>query len=126
VKEEYNNKMNDPAVCCIMGNYDYKGGLNRNRRLPKLIRHLIPIVKQGEGLIISRVPCLVLPPLIVSWPIAITLPHLYNQSVKMGADGGSIPDRSDMVKTKARSKVTDKDILREIFFLCALSKVCPL
>jgi hypothetical protein len=44
----------------------------------------------------------------------------------MGADGGSIPDRSDMVKTKARSKVTDKDILREIFFLCALSKVCPL
>jgi hypothetical protein len=42
----------------------------------------------------------------------------------MGADGGSIPDRSDMVKTKARSKVTDKDILREIFFLCALSKVC--
>jgi hypothetical protein len=43
----------------------------------------------------------------------------------MGADGGSIPDRSDMVKTKARSKVTDKDVLREIFFLCALSKVCP-
>lgn len=42
----------------------------------------------------------------------------------MGADGGSIPDRSDMVKTKARSKVTDKDVLREIFFLCALSKVC--
>ena len=44
---------------------------------------------------------------------------------KMGADGGSIPDRSDMVKTKARSKVTDKDVLREIFFLCALSKVRP-
>jgi hypothetical protein len=43
----------------------------------------------------------------------------------MGADGGSIPDRSDMVKTKARSKVTDKDVLREIFFLCALSKVGP-
>lgn len=41
----------------------------------------------------------------------------------MGADGGSIPDRSDMVKTKARTRVTDKDILREIFFLCALSKV---
>ena len=44
---------------------------------------------------------------------------------KMGADGGSIPDRSDMVKTKARSKITDKDVLREIFFLCALSKVRP-
>jgi hypothetical protein len=55
----------------------------------------------------------------------LTLLTLSSYIHKMGADGGSIPDRSDMVKTKARSKVTDKDVLREIFFLCALSKVCP-
>lgn len=41
----------------------------------------------------------------------------------MGADGGSIPDRSDLVRTKAKAKTTDKDLLRELFYLCALSKV---
>jgi hypothetical protein len=41
----------------------------------------------------------------------------------MGADGGSIPDRRDLVKTKAKAETTDKTLLRELFFLCALSKV---
>ncbi|ORY32914.1 Rtf2 RING-finger-domain-containing protein [Naematelia encephala] len=40
----------------------------------------------------------------------------------MGADGGSIPDRRDLVKTKAKAEQTDKALLRELFFLCALSK----
>ena len=41
----------------------------------------------------------------------------------MGADGGSIPDRRDLVKTKADAQKTDKELLRELFFLCALSRV---
>ena len=41
----------------------------------------------------------------------------------MGADGGSIPDRRDLVKTKAKAELTDKALLRELFLLCALSKV---
>jgi hypothetical protein len=41
----------------------------------------------------------------------------------MGADGGSIPDRRDLVKTKGKAEITDKALLRELFFLCALSKV---
>lgn len=44
----------------------------------------------------------------------------------MGADGGSIPDRSDLVRTKAKTKTTDRELLREIYFLCALSKVSTL
>ncbi|ORX35712.1 Rtf2 RING-finger-domain-containing protein [Kockovaella imperatae] len=40
----------------------------------------------------------------------------------MGADGGSIPDRTDLVKTKARTVQTDKAYLRELFLFCALSK----
>ncbi|RXK39346.1 hypothetical protein M231_03425 [Tremella mesenterica] len=40
----------------------------------------------------------------------------------MGADGGSIPDRRDLVKTKASAAQTDKAVLREQFFLCSLSK----
>lgn len=45
----------------------------------------------------------------------------------MGADGGSIPDRRDLVKTKGKGEQTDKALLRELFFLCALSKVsCPM
>ncbi|OCF32943.1 hypothetical protein I316_05280 [Kwoniella heveanensis BCC8398] len=40
----------------------------------------------------------------------------------MGADGGSIPDRRDLVRTKAKSEQTDKTLLRELFLLCALSK----
>lgn len=44
----------------------------------------------------------------------------------MGADGGSIPDRRDLVKTKGKLEKTDKALLRERFFFCALSKVsCP-
>lgn len=41
----------------------------------------------------------------------------------MGADGGSIPDRRDLVRTKGKAEVTDKALLRELFFFCALSKV---
>ena len=41
----------------------------------------------------------------------------------MGADGGSIPDRSDLVKTKAKAVQLDKAHLRELFFFCALSRV---
>lgn len=40
----------------------------------------------------------------------------------MGADGGSIPDRRDLVKTKGKAEQTDKALRRERFFLCALSK----
>ncbi|EKD00772.1 hypothetical protein A1Q2_04964 [Trichosporon asahii var. asahii CBS 8904] len=40
----------------------------------------------------------------------------------MGADGGSIPDRRDLVKTKGKLEKTDKALLRERFFYCALSK----
>ncbi|WWC61981.1 uncharacterized protein I303_104568 [Kwoniella dejecticola CBS 10117] len=40
----------------------------------------------------------------------------------MGADGGSIPDRRDLVRTKAQSGSTDKSLLRELYILCALSK----
>ncbi|WVQ99520.1 hypothetical protein IAU59_006656 [Kwoniella sp. CBS 9459] len=40
----------------------------------------------------------------------------------MGADGGSIPDRRDLVRTKAKTEQTDKALLRELFLLCALSK----
>lgn len=42
----------------------------------------------------------------------------------MGADGGSIPDRRDLVKTKGRTEQADKESLKALFFLCALSKVC--
>ncbi len=41
----------------------------------------------------------------------------------MGADGGSIPDRRDLVKTKGKAEQTDKALLRELYMLCALSKV---
>ena len=55
---------------------------------------------------------------------ALTLWYTYNLLIDiMGADGGSIPDRSDLVKTKARTVQTDKAHLRELFFFCALSKV---
>ncbi|WVW84130.1 hypothetical protein I302_106159 [Kwoniella bestiolae CBS 10118] len=40
----------------------------------------------------------------------------------MGADGGSIPDRRDLVRTKAQAGQTDKSLLRELYVLCALSK----
>nr|XP_031863447.1 uncharacterized protein CI109_001323 [Kwoniella shandongensis]KAA5530519.1 hypothetical protein CI109_001323 [Kwoniella shandongensis] len=40
----------------------------------------------------------------------------------MGADGGSIPDRRDLVKTKGKAEQTDKALLRELYVLCALSK----
>lgn len=41
----------------------------------------------------------------------------------MGADGGSIPDRNDLVKNKAKSFVADKASLKALFFFCCLSKV---
>ncbi|WRT66571.1 uncharacterized protein IL334_003530 [Kwoniella shivajii] len=40
----------------------------------------------------------------------------------MGADGGSIPDRRDLVRTKATAERTDRSLLRELYVLCALSK----
>ena len=49
-------------------------------------------------------------------------------SHNMGADGGSIPDRRDLVKTKGKTQITDKALLRELYFFCALSKAsrpCP-
>lgn len=55
-------------------------------------------------------------------------PHLLQPDTvpanrNMGADGGSYAHRSELVKTKAKTVKTDKDLLREVFFLCALSKV---
>lgn len=41
----------------------------------------------------------------------------------MGADGGSYAHRSEMVKTKARVVKGDKDMQREAFKFCTLSKV---
>lgn len=40
----------------------------------------------------------------------------------MGADGGSIPDRRDLVRTKGAAQRTGKAIQREQFLFCALSK----
>ncbi|BEJ16527.1 hypothetical protein CspHIS471_0511320 [Cutaneotrichosporon sp. HIS471] len=40
----------------------------------------------------------------------------------MGADGGSIPDRRDLVKTRGKAATADKAVARERFFYCALSK----
>lgn len=40
----------------------------------------------------------------------------------MGADGGSIPDRRDLVKVKGKAEKTDRELERERFYLCALSK----
>ncbi|CAK9784008.1 DUF602-domain-containing protein [Cutaneotrichosporon oleaginosum] len=40
----------------------------------------------------------------------------------MGADGGSIPDRRDLVKTRGKAAVADKAVARERFFNCALSR----
>jgi hypothetical protein len=47
----------------------------------------------------------------------------FTEPFAMGADGGSIPDRRDLVKTKGKAEVTDKALLRELYYLCALSKV---
>ena len=42
----------------------------------------------------------------------------------MGNDGGSIPYRIDLVKTKAKEEKTDeKGLARALWLLCALSKV---
>ncbi|GMK55008.1 hypothetical protein CspeluHIS016_0200640 [Cutaneotrichosporon spelunceum] len=40
----------------------------------------------------------------------------------MGADGGSIPGRRDLVKTRGKAATTGKAVARERFFYCALSK----
>ena len=43
----------------------------------------------------------------------------------MGNDGGSIPDRRDLVKTKAKAEQADKaNQTRARWLYCALSKVC--
>lgn len=49
--------------------------------------------------------------------------YTFTGNLIMGADGGSIPDRRDLVRTKGKAEVTDKALLRELFFFCALSKV---
>jgi hypothetical protein len=42
----------------------------------------------------------------------------------MGNDGGSIPDRRDLVRTKGKAEQADKaNQLRARWFFCALSKV---
>jgi hypothetical protein len=42
----------------------------------------------------------------------------------MGNDGGSIPYRIDLVKTKVKEEKTDeKGLARALWLLCALSKV---
>lgn len=44
----------------------------------------------------------------------------------MGNDGGSIPDRRDLVKTKVKAEQADKaNQTRARWFFCALSKVRP-
>lgn len=44
----------------------------------------------------------------------------------MGNDGGSIPDRRDLVKTKPKAEQADKaNQVRARWFFCALSKVRP-
>lgn len=48
--------------------------------------------------------------------------HLHQQN-SMGADGGSIPDRRDLVKTRGKAEKADKGVARERFFYCALSRV---
>jgi hypothetical protein len=45
-------------------------------------------------------------------------------AINMGNDGGSIPYRIDLVKTKAKEEKTDeKGLARALWLLCALSKV---
>lgn len=45
-------------------------------------------------------------------------------TINMGNDGGSIPYRIDLVKTKAKEEKTDeKGLARALWLLCALSKV---
>lgn len=55
--------------------------------------------------------------------MTVYLLRIFQTFRAMGADGGSIPDRRDLVKTKGKAEVTDRALLRELFFLCALSKV---
>ena len=43
----------------------------------------------------------------------------------MGNDGGSIPDRRDLVRNKPKAEQADKaNQTRARWFFCALSKVC--
>ena len=43
----------------------------------------------------------------------------------MGNDGGSIPTRDDLVKTKrAAPKADDKELTRQLYAFCLLSKAC--
>lgn len=43
----------------------------------------------------------------------------------MGNDGGSIPDRRDLVKARPKAEQADKaNQVRARWFFCALSKVC--
>jgi hypothetical protein len=46
-------------------------------------------------------------------------------SFEMGNDGGSIPDRRDLVRNKPKAEQADKaNQTRARWFFCALSKVC--
>ena len=54
---------------------------------------------------------------------SILRPHLL--SFEMGNDGGSIPDRRDLVRNKPKAEQADKaNQTRARWFFCALSKVC--
>lgn len=45
----------------------------------------------------------------------------------MGNDGGSIPKRGELVRTKQkRTREDDADRVRQLWAFCALSKVCQL
>jgi hypothetical protein len=53
---------------------------------------------------------------------ALRLDSLF--ATTMGGDGGSIPDRSDLVRTRGKAQVADKrSQLVAVWCFCALSKV---
>lgn len=61
-------------------------------------------------------------PLVLKVEVDFTSNLAHQSTYTMGADGGSIPDRRDLVRTKGKSEIPDKALLRELFFFCALSK----
>jgi hypothetical protein len=53
--------------------------------------------------------------------------HSYFSLFEMGNDGGSIPDRRDLVRNKPKTEQADKaNQTRARWFFCALSKVCTI
>ena len=62
-------------------------------------------------------------------PFDVDSDHVFNfysiyTKASMGNDGGSIPDRRDLVRTKGKAEQADKaNQTRARWFFCALSKV---